>query len=166
MPIRKSTYEDIESLLAIFTYARQQMIADGNPMQWGDGYPKREVLEDDIERGVSYVLEQDGELYGTFVFVLGDDPTYAHIEDGEWLVPTLPYGTIHRIASNGRRKGIFHRVLAWCSERCNNIRIDTHADNQRMIHLIEHSGFIRCGIIYTHNHSPRIAYQKITRIYL
>ena len=163
MPIRQATYEDIEAMLAIFAYARQQMIADGNPMQWSDGYPKREVLEDDIQRGVSYVLELDREIYGTFVFVFGNDPTYAYIEDGEWLAPALPYGTVHRLASNGQKSGVFHRVLDWCSERCNNIRIDTHANNQRMIHLIEKSGFTRCGIIYTRSHSPRIAYQKITK---
>ena len=39
MTIRPTTYADIEALMAIFAHARAQMAADGNPNQWGDGYP-------------------------------------------------------------------------------------------------------------------------------
>jgi L-amino acid N-acyltransferase YncA len=80
--IRSATYADIDALLAIFAHARKQMAADGNPTQWGDGYPEHEQLEEDIQRGVSYVME--------------------------------------------------------------------------------HEGFTRCGIIYTRNHSSRVAYQRIS----
>ena len=69
--------------------------------------------------------------------------------------------TIHRIASNGEQRGVFHSVLNWCSAQCPNIRIDTHRDNARMIHLIEQAQFTRCGIIYTRDNSPRIAYQRV-----
>ena len=161
MTIRPTTYADIEALMAIFAYARAQMIADGNPTQWGDEYPAREQLMSDIRRGVSYVVEHNGQPCATFVFIIGEDPTYAYIENGNWLDDTLPYGTIHRIASNGQQRGIFHHVLNWCSAQCPNIRIDTHQDNARMIHLIEQAQFTRCGIIYTRDNSPRMAYQNL-----
>ena len=161
MTIRPTTYADVDTLMVIFDYARAQMIADGNPTQWGDGYPSREQLMSDIQRGVSYVVEHNGQPCATFVFIIGEDPTYAYIEDGNWLDDTLPYGTIHRIASNGERRGIFNTVLHWCSAQCSNIRIDTHQDNARMIHLIEQAHFTRCGIIYTRDNSPRIAYQRV-----
>ena len=161
MTIRPTTYADIDALLAIFAHARAQMAADGNPTQWGDGYPTREQLEEDIHRGVSYVMEHEGVPCATFVFIIGDDPTYQYIEGGQWLDDTLPYGTIHRIASNGQQRGIFRTVLNWCSAQCSNIRIDTHHANTRMIHLIEQAQFTHCGIIYTRDHSPRIAYQRV-----
>ena len=161
MTIRPTTYADIEALMAIFAYARAQMAADGNPTQWGDGYPSREQLMSDIQRGVSYVVEKNGQVCATFVFIIGEDSTYAYIEDGQWLDDTLPYGTIHRIASNGQERGIFSFVLHWCSAQCSNIRIDTHQDNARMIHLIEQAQVTRCGIIYTRDNSPRIAYQRV-----
>ena len=41
MTIRPTTYADIDALMAIFAHARAQMAADGNPTQWGDGYPKQ-----------------------------------------------------------------------------------------------------------------------------
>ena len=138
------------------------MAADGNPNQWGDGYPSREQLMSDIQRGVSYVIEHKGVPCATFVFIIGTDPTYQYIEDGQWLDDTLPYGTIHRIASNGQQREIFRAVLDWCSAQCSNIRIDTHQANARMIHLIEQAQFTRCGIIYTRDNSPRIAYQRVT----
>ena len=115
MTIRPTTYADIDALMAIFAHARAQMTADGNPTQWGDGYPSREQLKSDIQRGVSFIVEKDGNPCATFVFIIGDDPTYAYIEDGQWLDDTLPYGTIHRIASNGQRRGIFRTILDWCS---------------------------------------------------
>jgi len=163
MTIRPTTYADIDALLAIFAHARLQMAADGNASQWGDNYPSRQQVEEDIRRGVSYVIEHNNQLVATFVFILGDDPTYDIIEDGQWL-NHLPYGTIHRIASSGKTKGVFTSVLDWCTARCNNIRIDTHQDNHRMIHLIEKHDFTRCGIIYTRAHSPRVAYQRIVNI--
>ena len=161
MTIRPSTYADLDALMAIFAHARSQMAADGNPTQWGDGYPSREQLMSDIQRGVSYVVEHNGQPCATFVFIIGEDPTYAYIEDGEWLDNTMPYGTIHRIASNGEQIGIFPFVLNWCSAQCSNIRIDTHQDNIRMIHLIKKANFTHCGIIYTRDNSPRMAYQSL-----
>lgn len=161
MIIRPTTYDDLDALTAIFAYARTQMAADGNPTQWGDEYPSQEQLQSDIQRGVSYTIEHDGRPCATFVLIIGADPTYTYIEEGEWLDDLLPYGTIHRIASNGKHRGIFHFVLDWCSAKCKNIRIDTHKDNQRMIHLIEQANFTRCGIIYTRDNSPRIAYQRL-----
>lgn len=161
MTIRPTTYADMDALLVIFAHARGLMVADGNPTQWGDSYPSRQQLEEDIQRGVSYVIEQDGEVCATFVFIIGKDPTYDIIEDGTWMDDSLPYGTIHRIASDGLQQGVFRTVLDWCTAHCANIRIDTHQDNRRMIHLIEKAGFSRCGIIYTRDHSPRIAYQRL-----
>jgi hypothetical protein len=45
MLIRLATYGDIDTLLTIFARAREQMVTDGNPTQWVDGYPDRLQLE-------------------------------------------------------------------------------------------------------------------------
>ena len=77
---------------------------------------------------------------------------------GSWL-SDAPYGVIHRVASDGRMPGVFHRCAAFCRARCANLRIDTHHDNHTMQRLIEGAGFRRCGVIYVEDGSPRIAYQ-------
>lgn len=157
MKIRKANHSDLEYILPVYAHARQAMRESGNPCQWGDGRPSRETLENDMQNGCLYLLEQDGEIAGAFAFVLGEDPTYRQIE-GSWK-NDLPYGTIHRLASSGRAHGVFQACIAFCKGRISNLRIDTHEDNQIMRRLLEKSGFSRCGIIYVEDGSPRIAYQ-------
>ena len=99
---------------------------------------------------------------GVFAFILGPDPTYRTITDGQWLNDTLPYGTIHRLASAGRQKGVATAVITWCLEHCESLRADTHADNKAMQHLLEKNGFTRCGIIRVEDGTPRIAYQRMS----
>ena len=96
------------------------------------------------------------------IFILGPDPTYAKIEDGQWLNDEVPYGTIHRLASAGDRRGVASEVIAWCLEHCESLRADTHADNKIMQHLLEKNGFARCGIIHVEDGTPRVAYQKLS----
>lgn len=147
-------------MMRVYSRARQFMAENGNPTQWGTEYPKRELLEQDIARGVGYVCEDEQGIQGVFTFILGEDPTYAVIEDGNWINEG-PYGTIHRIASAGAVKGICSKSFDWCFKKCGNLRIDTHEDNKVMQHVIEKNGFIKCGRIYVEDGSPRIAYQRV-----
>ncbi len=86
----------------------------------------------------------------------GQTPTYAAIEDGQWLDDTLPYGTVHRLASAGKHKGVASAVLDWSMEHCQSLRADTHADNKIMQHLLEKNGFTRCGVIHVADGSPAL----------
>lgn len=159
MTIRNTQLTDLETLRQIYAHAREQMKQNGNPSQWGDSHPSESVILADIRNSRSYVIEKNGKICGAFSFIIGDDPTYQVLEHGHWL-NEAPYGTIHRLAGDGSVKGIFAACLAWCLGRIPNIRIDTHRDNLIMQHLLEKNGFIECGIIYTEDNSPRLAYQK------
>lgn len=160
MTIRLSHPEDLDAIMEIFACARRFMQEHGNPRQWINGYPSAELILGEINNGHSYVCEdENGEILGTFCFIPGEDPTYARIDDGQWL-NDRPYYVIHRMATNGKQKGIADRCFAWCFNRCDNIRVDTHHDNIVMQNILKKHGFHRCGIIYTHNGTPRIAYQK------
>ena len=108
------------------------------------------------------VYTVNGCLEAVFAFILGPDPTYAKIEDGQWLNDEVPYGTIHRLASTGDRRGVASEVIAWCLKHCESLRADTHADNKIMQHLLEKNGFARCGIIHVEDGTPRVAYQKLS----
>ena len=156
--IRLAKPADLNEIEKIYEQARHFMIRSGNPTQWVSGYPQRDLLEEDIQRGQLYVAEDDQAIYGVFMFALGEDETYGYIEDGCWL-SDMPYGTIHRIAS--RRKGLFEEALAFCRDKCAHIRVDTHGDNKPMQHLAEKYGFSRRGIIYVEDGTPRIAYELL-----
>ena len=147
--------------MKIYEYAPERMKPIGKPTQRGDKFPPEEKVLRDIEVGTGYVIEDEGELCGVFAFIIGPDPTYALIEDGAWINDTDEYGTIHRIATNGKKPGIVDACINFCSSKINNLRIDTHQNNKAMLHLIQSRGFQRCGIIYTSDDgTPRIAFQR------
>lgn len=155
---------DLPALLAIYAHAREEMRRNGNPNQW-IRHPREELVEDDIRLHRSLAVVCNGRVCGVFAFLTGEDPTYRVIE-GAWL-NDAPYGTIHRIASDNTVPGVLAAAVAYGSGLVDNIRIDTHADNSIMHHILPKLGFVRCGTIYvqddTSDHSPRIAYQKIVR---
>lgn len=151
---------DIDEIMNIYASAREFMRASGNPNQWGDGYPSRELIKADIESGLSYIVEDEGEIIACFFFKVGEDPTYVRIYEGEWIEGG-EYGVIHRIAVKYNGRGIIARVFEFCSEISRSIRIDTHRDNIPMQRALEKNGFTRCGIIYLPSRDERIAYQRI-----
>lgn len=160
MKIRKACSADIDKQMELFDYARSFMRSTGNMNQWTNGYPSREVIEQDVASGNSYVcIDDEEEILATFYFRQGEDPTYTYIEDGHWL-NDKPYGVVHRLAGGGKVKGLGQYCLDWCYTQCPNIRVDTHADNIVMQSLLRKCGFSYCGIIYLANGDPRVAFQK------
>lgn len=134
------------------------MRKNGNDSQWGNNYPSKSLLKEDIGKKQLYLFLEDGEIHGVFALIFGADPSYEYIENGSWQ-NDKPYGAIHRIASDGRVKGVFEKCLIFCKEQTDELRIDTHEDNRIMQYLIEKNGFKKCGIVYMSDGSPRIAYQ-------
>ncbi|MFR2460126.1 MAG: GNAT family N-acetyltransferase, partial [Christensenellales bacterium] len=53
--VRPAQQGDLDAIMAIYASARKYMAANGNPTQWGNGYPARELLESDIEKHQLYV---------------------------------------------------------------------------------------------------------------
>ena len=152
--------KDINEIMNIISIAKEYMIAHGNPTQWGADYPGEEVLKSDIMNNNSYVITDNGRIVGTFTFIMGDEPTYQIIKNGEWHYDKV-YGPIHRLASNGISKGVARACFEYCQNLIDYIRIDTHKDNISMQKAIENFGFRMCGNIYVEDGSERIAYDKI-----
>lgn len=159
MKIRQSRIDDVNDICDIYDQARVFMRENGNPNQWGTGYPTRELVKQDIVRGNSYVCVEKNQIVGTFYFANEKDATYMEIYDGKWL-NDKEYGVIHRIAAVGTTKGVASFCFEWCFDQCDNLKIDTHKDNVVMQKVLEKNGFIYCGKIYLANGSERIAYQK------
>lgn len=161
MTIRNSTIADLPRILEILHDGRDRQIESGNLNQWPAGYPSEEKMRSEIKKGVSYVMEQDGQIVGAFTFIIGVDPTYLRIYGGSWIEDTLPYGTIHRIAGVRGVRGIASTCFEWCWDQIHNLRADTHEDNAAMKHCLEKAGFKYCGIIHIESGAERVAYQKI-----
>ena len=41
-----------------------------------------------------------------------------------------------------------------------SLRVDTHEDNWNMNHFLIKHGFVRCGMIFVEDGTPRVAYEK------
>ena len=136
--IRKAVFQDEEQIAVVYEKARAYM----------------------AEHGILYVLEEHGEVHGAFMFEIGEDPTYHVISEGAWK-SDAPYGVIHRVASDGKVHGLMKETVAFCSSQISHLRMDTHEKNLTMQHQLLRNGFEYCGVILTHDHTPRLAYEKL-----
>lgn len=157
--IRRANKEDIKCIMPIYEAAKKKMRADGNLHQWSDKYPDEETLLGDIARGELYIAHDGNEIYGVFMLSFSGEDTYKEIL-GAWLNDES-YAVIHRIASLGKGKNLLGDAIDFAFNKTNNIRIDTHEDNNIMRTLLDKLGFLYTGIIHLKNGDERRAYQLI-----
>lgn len=101
--IELAKHEEINIILKIYAKARIYMKENGNETQWGEFYPSKEIILDDINDKALYVIKKDDIIRGVFAFKIGVDPTYLKIYEGNWINDG-EYGVIHRIASGNTIK--------------------------------------------------------------
>lgn len=159
MEVRRATITDLDTVINNLQHAKAIMYATGNIHQWSPNYPPKDKLISDIENEHCYIAEENGYIVASFTFIIGVDPTYNIIK-GKWLNQE-EYAVIHRIASNGKSKGVGSKIIQWCLNQHSNIRIDTHQDNTIMQHLLKKLSFTYCGIIICDDGTERLAFQHI-----
>lgn len=157
--IRNAALSDLPRVLEIYDSARRFMRERGNSVQWVNGYPSDTLLREDLTMGNLYIMEDGDGIYGVFAFIVGDDPTYAVI-DGAWLDNATPYGTLHRLGSDGTHTGVLREAVDWAAARMPHLRADTHETNLPMRRCLERAGFVCCGTIRVADGTPRRAYEK------
>ncbi|MGE4484268.1 MAG: N-acetyltransferase family protein [Oscillospiraceae bacterium] len=172
MEFRKATPSDVAEIMDIIAAAQNFMRSSGLP-QWQDGYPAREIIEEDVEVGESYVLTDGGVILGTAVVSFRPDPSYRNLTEGAWL-DDGPYAAVHRVAvrAERRKKGSGTAIFGYAeglarAEGISSIRGDTHHLNLLMQGLLAKCGFVRCGCIIlvdpAQKDNNRVVYQKLLR---
>ena len=128
---RHATMQDYPQMERIYAHARELMARNGNPTQWGNTFPRPEVVRDDIanHRTILLVDTVGGHerILAQFAVCPGLDPTYGSIE-GAWL-DNDSYITIHRIASSGLVRHAARDCIEWTLKHYGNVRVDTHPNN-------------------------------------
>ena len=156
--IRRAEQKDLSTVYELLKHGQRLMRQSKNDFQWGDLSRIQELARMDLERGDCYILEENREAVGTFCLPVGKDATYAYVEGGSWAYEG-EYGTLHRIASSGKKKGVGKIIFDWAKKRYASLRVDTHEVNHTMIRVIEASGFTYVGTIYVEDGTPRRAYE-------
>lgn len=166
MEFRKALKSDLENIMRIIKHG-QEYLRDQGVNQWQDNYPNMEVIEMDIDKGYSYVVEEQNEIVATTALSFDGEITYEKIYEGSWI-SNQDYCVIHRMAihKEKRGKGISYFMMESIDSICNingirSIKVDTHRDNLPMQQYLQKNGFKYCGVIYLSTGDERLAYERV-----
>lgn len=164
---RKAKPADADRIWEILLQAKAMMKREGR-MQWDEDYPTRELVDEDITKGIGYVLcSISGNTavviaYGAVVF--DGEPVYNTI-DGKWLSDGQ-YVVLHRlaVADEAKGRGISGKYLMEVENLAlkkgvYSFKCDTRSDNTYMLKSFEKFGFIPCGTVY-YGKGSRLAFEK------
>ncbi len=136
--------------------------------QWQDGYPNLNVVKDDIEKNIGYVVENlEKEIIAYVVLMDFEESAYNDL-DGKWL-SDLDYIAIHRLAVDQNKK--IKGLAVWIMEEAEkiaveknifSIKVDTNFDNDAMLHILKKLGYQYCGEVHFRGAS-RKAFEKLLR---
>lgn len=175
--MRPATVDDVPAIVATLEAGRALLAADGID-QWQDGAGLDvDLVTSDVARGWGRVFLIGGQVAATAALIDEPEPAYDQVVEGAWQTRgdaatpagvTSPYATIHRVAVAPAFRGmhVAQRFYARLIEEARargfaEIRVDTHADNVRMQHVIASAGFTRaCTVLVGNNPKDlRWAYQ-------
>ncbi len=162
MNTRPAKASDLNDIMEIISQAKAQMRRLGSG-QWGDDYPSREHIADDITREYGYVMTDEAGVIAYMGISFDGEPAYAPLDSPDGNVR---YVTAHRlaVADRAKRRGVATAFM----QEAENIagergvrlfRADTNFDNTYMLRLFATLGFEYCGkIVYPSG--ERLAYEK------
>jgi GNAT superfamily N-acetyltransferase len=164
MILRKAKPSELQTIWEIIQYAIAQRKADGSD-QWQNGYPNEQTIQEDLDAGYAYVLDEDGVVLVYAAIIFGKEDAYDDI-DGKWLTRG-DYAVLHRVAASPLAKGkraatrLFQLTEKLCTDNnIYSIKVDTNFDNPAMLRLMDNLGYTFCGEVFFQN-APRKAFEKV-----
>lgn len=165
MIFKKATEENIDVIMQIYDRARSYMRANGNFIQWQNGYPSRDVILSDIKEEQCYICVFEERIVAVFALDYSKESLFSELSEGKWLNDD-PYAVIRRVAVDAdmHNKGMGAQCFEYAfiqarKNNVNNLRLITHKDNIPMLKAMEKFGFEYCGTIDMKDGHPRRAYQ-------
>ena len=161
---RKAEISDIPEIWVILQKAIQRRKEEGSN-QWQDGYPNPEVIQNDIEKEIGFVLTDNQKIIGYTAVLINDEPEYARIE-GKW-VTNADFVVFHRVAisEDYLGKGLAKIMIGFIEDyalenQIYSVKADTNFDNHAMMAIFDRLGYVYCGEVYFRG-SARRAYEKV-----
>lgn len=163
--LRQATLIDMDRIWEILEQAISKRKNEGST-QWQDGYPNKNVVRDDIQKGFGYVInDPNNEIFGYVAIATDGEPAYDQLV-GNWL-SNQPYLVIHRlaIAQDITIKGVGTWLMKESeklalSKDIHSIKVDTNFDNIPMLRIFEKLGYQYCGEVF-YEDGARKAFEKI-----
>ncbi len=159
-----ASISQLDPIWEIFDAAIERRREEGS-QQWQDGYPNREIIQNDMTHGYAQIWQQEGKVAAYAAAIDQPDPDYIDIE-GAWLTDGS-YLVIHRIAVSPDflNRGLATQVMkdlesVALEKKLPSIRVDTSYDNPAMQRVFEKLGYTHCGTIRIRG-KKRLAFEKI-----
>ncbi|MXN89732.1 GNAT family N-acetyltransferase [Flavobacterium sp. Sd200] len=163
---RQATANDISQIWEILQGAIERRRQDGSN-QWQDGYPNQEVVKNDIDKAIGYVLTDEDTIIGYCAILINDEPAYADIE-GKWITDG-DFVVYHRIAisDNYLGKGLAQTMLKHIEDfavkhNITSLKVDTNFDNTGMLKILDKLDYVYCGEVFFRG-APRKAFEKVLK---
>lgn len=163
MPLVFAEIQQLDQVMDVYDHVVKVMNDHGN-FQWGNGYPSKEIIKEDIEKKELYLLSEKDEITAAVVLNRDCEPEYQHIQ---WK-DDYSFIVIHRLCVNPnfQGKGV-GRVLMEEIEKLaldqgyTSIRLDTFSQNKKAQSLFARQGYEPRGIFYFSGYDdPFIAFEK------
>ncbi|MFI3129444.1 MAG: GNAT family N-acetyltransferase [Bacillota bacterium] len=167
MIFTKAKRENVPRIMEIVALA-QAFLKGNGVVQWQNGYPTAEKIEDDIAKGQAYVVVEDCVVLAYFVLFAGYEPDYFEgcflNPEGAWKTDG-GYAVVHRVAVGEKGKGLGSAIFDFAMAKAKEMgvpamRIDTHRDNIPMQTVLKKHGFEYCGIINV-TEGERFAFEAV-----
>lgn len=151
---KKAKEKDFSELRALYQTVIGDMRERGlRQWEWG-AYPSEELLEEDIQSGILYRAEEDGELCAAFAVSDALEEAYNSIA---WQYGVKP-ATLHRLAIRPDCFGseMVERMLRFVKEEAKRLgfdclRLDVCDEDGRMLHLFRSQMLRDAGSVFFEN---------------
>ena len=141
MHIRPATPADLKGALAVYKSARASMCKSGNPNQWGDSFPPRELVEQDISTGALRVcVDENDEVLGYIFCILIDHSVdSARCPNKELYIDDLCVD--EKCRHEGIGDALFKKALETAKELgCHDLTLNVWEGNDSALRFYEKHG--------------------------
>lgn len=158
LKIEKGTLSDLNELFQIYLNAKNELERNGI-YQWTDNYPTRSIIENDLKKGILFVLRSNEEIIGAINISEEQETEYQTVS---WEFNNSKVLVIHRLVIDPKYqgKGYAKKLMDFAEKFANennysSIRLDAYSQNKRVINFYEkRKYFIRGNVNFPEREYP------------
>ncbi|EDP70557.1 carbon-nitrogen hydrolase family protein [Flavobacteriales bacterium ALC-1] len=146
--IDKGQLSDLETLFQIYINGKTELERKGI-CQWTDNYPTISLIENDLKKGILYVLKNDNEIIGAINISEEQEKEYQSIN---WKFNESKILVIHRLVVDPKyqKQGYARQLMDFAENFASDnnytsIRLDAYTQNTRVVQFYKKRGYLISG---------------------
>ncbi|MEM8584768.1 MAG: GNAT family N-acetyltransferase [Bacteroidota bacterium] len=162
--IVKGQLSDLNNLLEIYLHAKIDLERIGI-YQWVESYPTKAIIEDDLKKGVLYLVKNKAEIIGAINISEEQESQYV---DVNWKFDDSKVLVIHRlvVSPKHQRNGYAQMLMDFAENFAvkngyTSIRLDAYSQNARVLKFYKkRQYFLRGAVIFPNREHPFYCMEK------